>query len=571
VENTQPTLAAAGLAGPAQTPATSNDVLTVPGPSPGGRFYAGYPLWDGTGRILVSWSQCRLLDTSVTPNTLLPCTDTNLANPKASVAPPLYSVWMFDPSTDTLQPIMQPTDGIMITDLVAAQPRTPPQVILDGVPGVGLNQNFYDAGVGVIDIRSVYDFDGVDTAPGGIPTLADPAKSSAAQRPARFIRIEKAVSIPDRKFLKLDPAAFGVRDYMRQILGYAPVEPDGSVRIQVPANVPFQIDVLDANARRVFPVHDAWLQVRPGEEVKCNGCHAPAANQNPAQGQTAHSHGRSGVFSSAYAGAATTGVPFPDTVATFSPNSGDTMAETRTRWSCSNDTPPCAAMLLSPEVDYVDVWTNPAEAGRAADASFSYDYHKLLQTEAIPAASGCVASPTSWSATCRIIINYIEHIQPIWDAERDGTDAGGNTVPNANTCTTCHGTQSAAGAAQVPMDSLNLMSTASNQQPLQAESYVELLTPRAELDPVTGLPKQCPGPPDAMGNPTLVACPSLAPPILAGDAHDSTAFFGIFDPTTGDAIHKGLLNPAELRLISEWVDIGAQYFNNPFDPKAPVD
>jgi hypothetical protein len=32
--------------------------------------------------------------------------------------------------------------------------------------------------------------------------------------------------------------------------------------------------------------------------------------------------------------------------------------------------------------------------------------------------------------------------------------------------------------------------------------------------------------------------------------------------------HTGYLTPAELRLISEWLDIGAQYFNDPF--VAPV-
>ena len=37
-------------------------------------------------------------------------------------------------------------------------------VILDKVPGVDLDQNLVDAGVGVIDIRSVYDIDGMDTA-----------------------------------------------------------------------------------------------------------------------------------------------------------------------------------------------------------------------------------------------------------------------------------------------------------------------------------------------------------------------------------------------------------------------
>ena len=30
------------------------------------------------------------------------------------------------------------------------------------------------------------------------------------------------------------------------------------------------------------------------------------------------------------------------------------------------------------------------------------------------------------------------------------------------------------------------------------------------------------------------------------------------------------MSPAELRLVSEWLDIGAQYFNNPFDPAVPV-
>jgi hypothetical protein len=575
VENTQPTLAGGGLNGPAQTPATPNDVLTIPGPSPGGRFYAGYPLLDGTGRILVSWSQCRLLDTSVTPGTLLPCTDANRANPKAVVAPPLYSVWMFDPQTNTLQPIMQPTDGIMITDVVAAQPRPAPQVILDGVPGVGLDQNFYDAGVGVIDIRSVYDFDGVDTAPGGIAALADPGKTAAAQRPARFIRIEKAVAIPDRKFLKLDPAAFGVSGDMRQILGYAPVEPDGSVRIEVPANVPFQIDVLDAKAQRVFPRHTAWLQLRPGEELKCNGCHTPAAAQRPAPGQTAHSHGRDGLTDSAYAGAASTGTPFPDTVPTFSPNAGDTMAETRSRTSCSTDTPPCAAMVPGPEVTYTDVWTDTA-AGLTANPPISYSYKSFAQpgepsywTFTTPAPVNRLDCLNTWSATCRIVINYPEHIQPLWDKVRQDVDGAGNVVAD-HTCTTCHGPKDAAGNPQVPAGSLDLTSTASNQQPLQAVSYVELLTGRPELDPVTGLPVTQPGPPDADGNPTTITV-TLPAPMIAGDAHDSTAFFGIFDPTTGDATHKGLLSPSELRLISEWLDIGAQYFNNPFDPQAPLD
>jgi hypothetical protein len=29
--------------------------------------------------------------------------------------------------------------------------------------------------------------------------------------------------------------------------------------------------------------------------------------------------------------------------------------------------------------------------------------------------------------------------------------------------------------------------------------------------------------------------------------------------------HAGYLSSHELRLIAEWLDIGAQYYNNPFD------
>ncbi|HXO15974.1 MAG TPA: hypothetical protein VN835_06505, partial [Steroidobacteraceae bacterium] len=160
VENTQPLLANAALAGPAQTPGTPNDVRTIPGPSPGGRFDAAYPLQDGTNRILVSWTQCRLLDNTQTPPAIVPCTSPAGAAPNPQTAPPLYSLWMFDPKQNTLMPIMPPVEGVMVTDVAVAQPRALPNIILDKVPGVDLDQNLVDAGVGVIDIRSVYDIDG---------------------------------------------------------------------------------------------------------------------------------------------------------------------------------------------------------------------------------------------------------------------------------------------------------------------------------------------------------------------------------------------------------------------------
>ena len=70
---------------------------------------------------------------------------------------------------------------------------------------------------------------------------------------------------------------------MREMEGYVPIEPDGSVRVAVPANIAFQVDVVDADPAsgrvwRVFPLHAAWLQLLPGEEIDCNGCHVPAGS-----------------------------------------------------------------------------------------------------------------------------------------------------------------------------------------------------------------------------------------------------------------------------------------------------
>jgi hypothetical protein len=549
VENYQPTLNNAGMQGPAQSRATGNDVRTIEGPSPGGRFNSADPLWDGTNRILVGWSQCRLLDTTVTPSQVVACTDERLADPDAQPAPPLYSVWMFDPREDTLLPIVTPVEGVIITDIVAAQPRPLPTVILDQP------QPDDDENVGVLNIRSVYDFDGVDVAP-NIPAMADPMQTTAEQRPARFIRLEKPVSIPDDDVLDLDNAAFGVTNYMREILAYAPVEPDGSVRIKVPANVPFQISILDRDGRRISPVHANWLQVRAGEELRCNGCHTPATAQNP------RSHGRANLFASVHAGAASTGTPFPNTVASLSPISGETMAETRTRNSCAADTT-CPALRPSVDVTYSDVWTDPAR--RAPDAGFEYRYANL--TTDMPTSAACAGT---WTSRCRIVINYAQHIHPLWSVSRVTLAADGVTVLADNTCARagCHNRVDAAGQPQVPAGQLELTDGESDEEPLHLRSYRELLFTDNEQEVNMGAlqDRLVPGPIGPDGQPTLVPV-SVAPSMLAGNARNSTRFFHRF---AAGGTHAGWLTGAELRLISEWLDIGAQYFNNPFDPDAPV-
>jgi hypothetical protein len=68
---------------------------------------------------------------------------------------------------------------------------------------------------------------------------------------------------------------------------------------------------------------------------------------------------------------------------------------------------------------------------------------------------------------------------------------------------------------------------------------------------------------DAMGNPIPAMIPvPVAPSMRVAGAAASPGFFNLFAP---GATHAGRLSPVELKLIAEWLDIGGQYYNNPFD------
>ena len=556
VENTQPVLDHAGLPGPAQQRLVSNDVRTVPGISPGGRYASVFPLWDGTGRLLTSWSLCRAIE----QGRIVPCTEERLADPALQPAAPLYGIFVWDPRDGTQRPVLEPVEGSMFTEVVAMMPRVPrPAVILDAVAGVDYDAELAEENVGILKIRSVYDIDGTDTAPGGIGTVRDPARTTAAQRPARFLRIEKPVAIPDRETLDFPGSAFGAAGGlgMREIIGYVPVEPDGSAMLKLPAGVAFAVTVLDGNARRVSPAHRNWLQLRAGEVVACNGCHEPASAQDRPMPR---SHGRSGLFRAANPGAPTTGLPFPNTVPALFADQGETMAETRARISCQTD---CAALLPSADVVFEDPWTDAGAAGRAPDAPFSYRYADL-QTVA-PVSAGC---QPSWTPLCRITIHYPDHIQPLWDLDRRVLDADGVTVLEDRSCLACHSPRDAQGQPRVPAGQLDLSGEPSPEESDHLVSYRELLFGDNEQELAMGALQDVlvPGPPDPVtGEPTLVPVPVPAAASAAG-AIASTRFLDRFAP---GGSHEGYLSAAELRLISEWLDIGAQYYNDPF--AVPVD
>ena len=551
LENTQPTKDNPGMAGPAQARATNVNITTVPGEiSQGGRYASVYPIQDGSDRMLVSWSQCRLRDiidplNPPPPEDIVyyPCTDENLINPLYEEADPIYGIWMYDPRDETQLPVVPPEEGFKFSEVVAADPRPIPPTILDTDYRFDVDPDLVQNQEAVIHIRNVYDFDG--TAALDMDALADPAQFTADQRPARFLRIVKAVSLPDEDILDLDDTAFGrIRNLgMKEIVGYSMVEPDGSAMIKVPANTALQISVLDGNARRITPRHHNWIQLRPGQYLQCNGCHVP---------QGGLSHGRFDAFDSVYAGAQTPGASFnANTVdALFVGDVGETMAEVRARVSCASDG--CSSIEPSMDVEYEDVWTDEVKAGRAADAPFSYAYIDL--TTPPPTTVNCVTQ--AWAPNCRIVVNYETHVHPLWSASRPVLDPVTGLpvvdpvtmLPVTNDCINCHTPLDAAGMVRVPAGQLDLSDGLSPDEPDQFNSYRELLFNDGEQE--------------VINNALVETGNNVNPSMSAAGANSSGRFFDRFE---AGGTHDGYMSDAEKRLIAEWLDVGAQYYNNPFD------
>ena len=562
----------------AEQPATQNDVRTqtangVPVPSPGGRFNSAFPLWDGTNRVLVSWNQCRLMDAT---GKLLPCTSANLSlawqsNTILTLAPPLYRAWLLDFNDSTLKPVLSPVEGVMVSDIVSLQPRTVACTTNASCPVDSVPPISFDPAFGILDIRSVYDRDGVAAGLGANADLSAVAIANAASRPARFLRIEKAVVFgdPDLKdgFPKFDQGLSlnGSVGYMRQILGYVPIEPDGSVRVMVPAEVAFQITVLDANGRALpgFPRHRSWLTVQPGEVLHCNGCHTPQA-ANVVTGAdgvsvevSGRSHGRANLFTALNEGqSATFDAAGNGTVATMSQCAGSTMAEELVGATSCNANPmaPFSAASLSGDVVFNDAWGDGNTNPTGPNAPISFTYGAL--TSNLPIVPSCQAV---WSGYCLSIIDYPTIINPLWSLTRGSiaVDPRG-----ANTCTNCHTSTrtTVVGAATVPVPpdgNLQLDADPAQSATAQDRAYTQLVGSHDVL---------------SLNATNQLVDSGVAVPgsMVPGNANASCFFLTLEGvkmgcSVTGTVNHAGFMTAAELRLLSEWVDIGAQYYNNPFD------
>ncbi|WP_370980399.1 hypothetical protein [Agaribacterium sp. ZY112] len=592
------------LTKPGQESATDGISYTNDGASPRGFYNSAYPLFDGSGRIMASWSGClvegtgigtylnndgflvdglarfvdedgELLSEDANPITPLasdvdayPCGPGVSALEELSIAEPRYGIWTLDTQAQTARPVTLAKDNYMYSDVVIMQPRPLPDFPDTSTP-LGFQKTLIEENLGVVHIHSIYEFDGFDTSPAGASVMADPEQTPIEDREARFLRLVKAVSMPNRDVYDFDGSAFGFRSggQMKDILGYVPIEPDGSVKFLAPANVAFSFSIVDANGHtldgNLGQEHRNWLSLAPGESRECGGCHL-ADDPSP--------HGRLEAeadfsYAGALGGQAFANTQLRDAFGTGHPDPevGDTMAEYAARMQGPR----------RPTVDLIfsDDWTDTSITDASPDISLLY---ADLPIEVAPTNEEC---QEQWYAECRVVINYPTHIAPLWEVDRRVFDESDPELVIAdNTCISCHSRTDENGADRVPDAQLELSNQQSQDRDDYVTSYVELL--RADVPQVLDengvlVNEQIEVPAvDENGDPvfivnelgqtvqaTMLVDVAAEPAPIRGMARDSDTFFDLF---MGGS-HTGRLNPAELKLIAEWLDIGAQYYNNPFE------
>jgi hypothetical protein len=308
--------------------------------------------------------------------------------------------------------------------------------------------------------------------------------------------------------------------------------------------------------------------------MQCNGCHD--STTDPPQ-----AHGRAGMTLPVNTGALQAGA-FANTRATLLATTGETMAQMRNRIMCGG------ACSLSMELAYRDYWpADPNTAPADIEACYASGASDIATDPDDPAQRFiCTAGlrtplPTSpacrnqWDGSCRITIHYEQHIHPLWSLQRL-VDADGNGIADVdgtgqlidNRCTSCHAPTDAAGAAQVPAGDLDLSDGPSEQQPAQFLAYRELLFPdRGQVLDATGqLIDEClqtEVDPDTLVA-TCIAFRELPAPLNANGARASSRFFDTVSGVRGNVDHRDFMSASELRLLAQWLDIGAQYYNDPF-------
>ncbi len=545
-----------------------------------GRITTPYPLWDGTDRMLLAWQPCQVTRngvvvscSSLTAAEIALLNDQNrLASAQAADAvqdnaPATYAIYMFDSVKQTWLIVAAPPAGFMYTDPVAIAARAEPAAIAPTAVDAALAAQ----GLATIEVRSVYDTDGLNRmaeqmlvaadrtncapdAPGIAvkaptdpmdtrPVVADlariknPADPAYRCAPVRFVRATRAVAPPSATMgLR---SAIGDTDFeMQQILGYAPVEPDGSFKLEVPADTPLALAIIDSKGR-AFQTHTNWIQVRPGERRTCDGCHSPrrgAALNDIAMANTTSS--MTGLLAALRT----------------KQNPGETMAALRMRLAKEAD-PNTLEMRLKADMVYTDLWADTNVAGVTARPAISLRYTGNPN----PADDLVTLAPVNG------VVNYPDHIQPLWTRSRG--------VSGASTCTnsSCHdGVERSDGLRVVDLRRAVSGSgrLTSYQRLVEGDPDVDANgNPRIRIEdgvPVIQRRGALVNSSSGAANTAGIARKSRLTEVMFGEDLLAPGTVRTYYPSPGSPNHATMLNAAEKRLLAEWMDLGGQYYNDPF-------
>lgn len=108
--------------------------------------------------------------------------------------------------------------------------------------------------------------------------------ANTASGQAKYVRFLDAISIPSNYNMR--GGSLGRTEFEKQrVIGYGPIEKDGSFAIEVPANRSLHLQVLDEDG--VMLVNQLqWVHVMPGERRMCTGCHGTREHDKDIQGYT---------------------------------------------------------------------------------------------------------------------------------------------------------------------------------------------------------------------------------------------------------------------------------------------
>ena len=237
------------------------------------------------------------------------------------------------------------------------------------------------------------------------------------------------------------------------------------------------------------------------------------------------------------------------------------MAETRDR--VRRQDPQLAVQLqlgessLSRNIEYQDIWTDLRVANVEMGTPFANAYIELINND-----SDSLHTEAAINKLACGIINYSEHIQPIWEKTRG--------LLGRDTCANCHDESSPAGGLAIP-------STLGNSG--RYKSYDNLLTGTVELNAEGKTELVI----DSQGlshikrsNPAIRTGNNVASGLARGShLMEVLTNTELKAPQTLTAVgqrtdHGKMMSSIELRLISEWIDIGAQYFNQPYDDMGTI-